>query len=110
MEGWVDRIWLSLDDQVGDEDVLLREIEIDPPLASLDSYMRTVSLTPPILASLAAGDYQLLVQTDATLTQPELDESNNVDSAAVSLSLPALPDLFVNNIIGAGRGVLEPGD
>ena len=31
-------------------------------------------MTPPILASLGAGDYQVLVQTDATFSQPKLEK------------------------------------
>ena len=53
----------------------------------------------PLNAALAAGQYFVIVETDALGNQPESDETNNraVTAAKISLDFPPLPDLQLQN-------------
>ena len=100
-EGWIDRVWLSADSVLNeDEDTLLLELPADdiPPLGASQAYMRNTAVTLPLTNDLTPGTYQIIVQTDATNTQPELNENNNTDLTPVNLTLPPLPDLVVSDI------------
>jgi subtilase family serine protease/methionine-rich copper-binding protein CopC len=101
VEGWIDRIYLSTDGTIGTGDRLLLEVDAttESPLLAGDAYTRTVTLNLPLTASLLAGDYQILVRTDALNTQPEDSELDNVGSTGViPITLPALPDLVITQI------------
>ncbi|MEZ6190658.1 MAG: CARDB domain-containing protein [Phycisphaerales bacterium] len=101
VEGWIDRIYLSTDGTIGSGDRLLLEVDAttESPLLAGAAYTRTVTLNLPLTASLLAGDYQILVRTDALNTQPEDSELDNVGSTGViPITLPALPDLVITQI------------
>ena len=87
---WV--FWRSSDETIADAAQI--------PLAPGQSYAREDLLVNlPLDASLSAGNYYLIVQSDVFNDQPEGDESNNsIATAAIALALPPLPDLQVQNI------------
>lgn len=97
---WSDRVWLSSNGTLDGGDLLLRTEPVgeDSPLPSGETYARTVSVTLPLSASLNPGPFFLIVETDATQVQGELDNSNNTRAAGMNLTLPPLPDLVVSNI------------
>lgn len=106
VEGWVDRVYLSLDGEVNRGDVLLATIESDQegfdvvsPLAHGDQYTRDLLLNLPLRASLDAGAYRLIVVTDYFNNQPEDTESDNLLATDVlQIALPPLPDLTVPTV------------
>jgi len=70
------------------------------PLAAGSNYTQAVQVTLPLDQSHSPGAYYVIVETDYGKTQDESNEANNTRaSAALSLTLPALPDLAVTNIV-----------
>jgi subtilase family serine protease len=101
VEGWTDRIWLSLDDTLDrDDDIPLGDFAAADvaPLSPDATYTQTRLVTLPLSADLAPGSYRLIVETDSDATQGELSETNNLLAAAIDLALPPLPDLAVTSI------------
>lgn len=70
---WVDQIYLSFDQDLDENDELLREVSYTGELESGSFYERTVTvlITPDI-----AGDYYVLVDVDAEDTVLESNETN----------------------------------
>ncbi|MEQ8785303.1 MAG: CARDB domain-containing protein [Pirellulaceae bacterium] len=98
---WVDRVWLSDDMTLDASDLLLGQFASDGelPLAAGATYTRNESFALPLITNLPAGDYYVLVRTDAADVQPELDETNNAGlDGPLALSHPPLPDLQVVSI------------
>ena len=97
-----ERIWLSSDRTLNGGDRLLATVDADQvPLAAGQSYTRNDLLVNlPLDASLAVGDYYLIVETDFSGVQAESDDANNVGAtvATISLDFPPLPDLQVQNV------------
>ncbi len=97
-----DRIWLSTNQALDGSDILLATIDAATlPLAAGGQYPRTnVLANLPLNASLAAGNYYLIVQADALGIQPETNETNNVTVSVtpVNITFPPLPDLRVAGI------------
>ena len=56
---------------------------------------RNQSVTIPLLTSLPAGNYWLIVAADSPDAQPESDEANNLASRSLTLTQPPLPDLAI---------------
>jgi subtilase family serine protease len=98
---WSDYVYLSADDQLDANDLLIAShaAGASTPLAPGASYAATVTATLP--ANLSAGTYRVLVRTDGSLFQPERDESNNVAGTTIRL---ALPDLRVTEASGPATG------
>jgi RHS repeat-associated protein len=104
---WRDRLYLSRDNTLSSDDVLLWTQAIDNafPLAAGATYTRSIAATLPLQATLSDGTYYILVKTDADSKQPEANETNNTGSASLSLALPPLPDLVVSNIVAPVEGL-----
>ena len=99
---WTDQVWLSRDGVLSNDDVSLGSFSSagDTPLAAGASYERSRDIMLPLISSLGAGSYQVLVQTDYHNNEPETNEANNLRaSGTVTLALPALADLTVANVI-----------
>ncbi len=95
-----DRVYLSLDGQVDASDRILATFDTTQklPVAAGSNYTNTVNITLPLEVTLTPGAYQILVVTDFANEQFELNETNNRLSKAITLELPALPDLIVESI------------
>jgi len=96
---WSDRIVLSTDTLVSDDDIVLGTFSGYPTaLAAGETYTQiAVFVTLPENTALADGNYYVLVQTDLTANQAETDETNNVGSAAIALAAtPAPADIDLN--------------
>ncbi len=100
-QAWSDQVWLSVNGTIDGSDFLLATVAsgASSPLGAGANYVRNVSVTLPLNATLFGGTYQILVRTNATGSQAELSTSNNVTGNTVTIALPALPDLRVTNIV-----------
>ena len=105
LESWNDRIYLSDDAVLDNDDRLLATVPIGAQLGPLDaaggamdSYTRSESVTLPLDILTANGTRFILVQTDALGTQPETNETNNIASQSIDLAVPPLPDLQITDI------------
>ena len=56
---------------------------------------RSQSVTIPLLTSLPAGSYWLIVAADSPDAQPESNEANNLSARSLTLTQPPLPDLAI---------------
>ena len=101
-EGWVDRIWFSRDATAGNADdrllLTLAPAAGTVPLAPGGEYTRTATVTLPLEAIFDAGQFRIIVVTDAAGAQPETDEANNARDAALTVKPPPLPNLVVSSI------------
>ena len=99
-ENWSDRVYLSRDTTLSSDDALLfSEAASANPLATSGEYAKSRLVTLPLNQSFSDGTYYILVSVDAFQQQPESSESNNVlASAALTLTIPQLPDLVVVDI------------
>ena len=99
-ENWSDRVFLSRDTTLsGDDALLFTEAASANPLATSGEYAKSRLVTLPLNQSFSDGTYYILVAVDALGQQPESSESNNVlASAALTLTIPQLPDLVVVDI------------
>ncbi len=110
-----DRIWLSLDRNLGGDTLLATLDALTLPVVVGGQYQQLSTLVNlPLLASLAEGAYYLIVQTDALGNQPESNESNNFTASVTpfNITFPLLPDLRVDNITvdeTTGNGLLSGG-
>ncbi|MEM9825059.1 MAG: CARDB domain-containing protein [Planctomycetota bacterium] len=99
LENWSDRIYLSADSTIDAGDQLLLTLAGQSPLAVQGTYTRTETVNLPLNADFPAGNYFVLVQTDALGGQPETNEGNNLEvSEVISLTTPPVPDLIVSSI------------
>ncbi|MFN0052759.1 MAG: CARDB domain-containing protein [Planctomycetales bacterium] len=99
-QAWSDRVYLSHDANLsGDDTLLLTQSASAHPLAAGAQYEREAQVTLPLSAAFDAGDYYILVATDALSQQQETDESNNfLASIPVAIAVPPIPDLVVSAI------------
>lgn len=98
---WIDRVYLSTDDQfVIGQDILLGAFAAGTtPLAGGGTYTQTKTLNLPLTPTILGGTYKILVITDATFTQPEANDTDNTTaSSGVNIQPPPLPDLAVTSI------------
>ncbi|MDL2275738.1 Ig-like domain-containing protein, partial [Desulfosarcina sp. OttesenSCG-928-G10] len=106
---WVDRVYLSSDDTLNGATLLYSRTQTDALSAGAD-YTATASVQLPLNASMTAGSYFLIVRTNATGTQSEISTTNNTGiSSAISVSLPALPDLQVQNLAVTPESGIQAG-
>ena len=104
-QSWRDRVWLSADAVVDASDHLLADVAAVQPLASLETYLQNVVVNLPLLSSLSAGTYFLLVQTDAAEEQPETDEANNTTvSSGISIAPIELSLVPANTVVDEPAG------
>jgi hypothetical protein len=95
---WEDRVWLSASsNSISGAISLLTTVSLGglPPSSG---YTNNRPITLP-LGTLAPGPYYLFVQTDAGGSLGEPNESNNLLSAPILLTLPPLPDLRMGSPI-----------
>ncbi|WP_233148428.1 CARDB domain-containing protein [Rhodopirellula sp. MGV] len=105
-----ERVWLSKDAMLSSDDKLLSTIS-SPSTTQIQpggKYAGSITTTIPLTASSVAGQYYLLVQTDAGNTITESDEQDNFRSIPLELVMPPLPDLVVTEIVPPAS--LFPGD
>ena len=94
---WVDRVYLSTDDQPGN-DTLLTEFPFAQSLDPGQSANRIQSISLPRASIPQDGTYYLIVQTDASGLVPELVETNNTRVVPITVSRALIPDLAVEAI------------
>jgi subtilase family serine protease len=99
-DGWQDRVYLSLDDAVDGNDLILLTIGTSTlPLAPGQTYTREQTINLPLNTTIQPGSYRFLVRTDRANTQQESNENDNTTpSSPVQVDLPVLPDLAVTNV------------
>ncbi len=100
---WVDRIFISSDNQLGG-DILAGAHTNTAPLASGSAYVRTVSITLPA----DPGLYHIIVVTDADNQVVEGSERNNVISIAQIDVQPNYRATVETAIVTAPCGTLVP--
>ncbi|MDH5668376.1 MAG: Ig-like domain-containing protein, partial [Nitrospira sp.] len=102
-ESWSDQLWLSTN-QTLEPGTDIRMGDAIPsgltgPLDPLATYQQTATVTLPLMTALSAGTYYILVETDSGKTQLETNETDNHGaSAALTLTVPPVPDLVVTAI------------
>ena len=96
---WKDKVYLSTDDTLSDDDLELSTTTINNSVGANGQYEQTASVTLPLSNTVVDGSYYILVKTDADTNQTELDENNNVAKSAIALTVPPTPDLVVSNIV-----------
>ncbi|QLE55149.1 NF038122 family metalloprotease [Nostoc sp. TCL26-01] len=96
-KAWRDRLYLSPTNTIGNDAILLSDLP-GTSLTTTQTYQRSASITLPLNVNLAAGNYYLILKTDADSTQPESLENNNTQFRQIALTEPPLPDLVVSNI------------
>lgn len=97
-DSWRDAIWLSSDDVLDVNDVLLRQSHrhtIDVPgFGGTHGHGRDVTIP----STVAAGDYYILVEADGLDEIVESNETNNLASIMVTVEAGlGLPDLVIGN-------------
>ena len=99
--GWSDRLYLSTDTVLDENDIFLRELSYSGTLDAGSFYGRTATVKMPG----ANGDYYLLVETDADDVLLEADDSNNLGtSPAPATVAPAYFSTLSANRIEAVNG------
>ncbi|MCB1090441.1 MAG: Ig-like domain-containing protein, partial [Verrucomicrobiae bacterium] len=106
---WTDRLYLSTDSTLSQNDVLLGSSIHSGGLAIGATYTTTVTVTLPALIT---GDYYVLVVTDAAESVVEgAAEGNNTGASTLfSVSLPPSPDLTVDSVSSQTLLIGDPVD
>ncbi len=103
---WLDEVWLSRDDAIGSDDVLLGSLQHTGDLASGAGYDAGLDVALPIGAS---GAYRILVRTDAGGALIErADESDNIDGDDLAVSLSPYADLVASDVAAPTLTVDDP--
>jgi hypothetical protein len=98
---WTDRVFLSIDNSVGGNDVVLGSVIHIGPLAAGVSYDAQLDVLLPVETQ---GNRFILVQTDAINQVFEFNaENNNVAAAAITVELAPFADLVVSNVIAPAQ-------
>lgn len=95
---WVDRIYLSTDSVLDEDDRPVKTVQRNGQLLAADSYNRAANVTIPLDF---AGPYFVIVATDVTREVFEGDgpnEDNNFNAASVTVTAASVPDLIVSNV------------
>ena len=95
---WTDNVFLSLDNKLSGDDILLTSVGNQSALQPGESYESTVSSIP--IPKAESGEYYLIVETNANDAVDEYPNGNN-NTLAVPITInPFLPsDLVVSNVI-----------
>ena len=105
---WQERLWLSKDNTLSSDDRVIWSGAPENntfPLLNGQEYTQTVSVELPLDATLADGNYHLIVDVDSLNNLPEADESNNrYSSEPLALTTPPFPDLIVSQIASPLEG------
>ena len=97
---FVDRVYLSADQNVGG-DTTLGSFTLTGGLAAGATADRIQNITIPYASVPASGTFYLLIQTDATtLVNEGANEANNVRVQPIYIRKALRPDLVVSNVTG----------
>ena len=91
-QNWLDRVYLSTDTILDNEDRVLSTTTNTNTLAVEDSYLLDLNIT---ITDIAVGDYYLIFDTDIQNNQPEIDETNNLITQPIEI---IAPDVAISNI------------
>jgi subtilase family serine protease len=92
---FVDRVWLSADDQVGNDRLLL-EVAAPTPVVSNQRYDRTSKITIADDWIPITGTYHLILELNSPpVTEQEADRTNNVRAIAAEIRKAPRPDLVI---------------
>ncbi|MGB7328482.1 MAG: Ig-like domain-containing protein [Rubripirellula sp.] len=107
---WTDRIYLSTDNSLSAEDLLLSDVVASDTVLAVDgTYVQTVDVTVPIERTLLPGSYHILVHLNDSGDLAEANAGLNISSAAIELQLPPLADLTPRNV-HVSEGSFAPGE
>ncbi|MCW5625863.1 MAG: hypothetical protein KIT73_14215, partial [Burkholderiales bacterium] len=96
---WYDRVWLSRDATMGGDDIYLGDFTYSAGALAIDgTYTGTLTTTLPLNQTFGTGTYYVLVRSDNGSQQREFDETNNVGSQSLDVTMPPTPDLVVSDI------------
>ncbi|BAY26512.1 hypothetical protein NIES2100_63280 [Calothrix sp. NIES-2100] len=108
---WSDRLYLSTDSTLSQDDtILLTQSASQTPLAPNGEYSQTATVTLPLNDSSIAGRYYILAQTDTFNSQPETNETNNLDEQAIYFDLAPYADLQVSQVTAPQLTVGNPAE
>ena len=82
---WKDSIYLSTDNTLSDDDVLLKEINISEKLTAYFDYRKSTTVQ---LLDEKLGLYYIIIKTDNGKNIEETDDGNNVLSKLIHLAIP----------------------
>ncbi|PWU16996.1 MAG: hypothetical protein C5B50_12210 [Verrucomicrobia bacterium] len=105
LASWKDRLWLSSASNSLSGALLLAEVAAPAPLSAGAGYALNATVTVPLTANSQPGAYWLVAQADASGSQPESNEGNNLLSRPLTLALPPLPDLVPGNLAAPGSAL-----
>lgn len=99
--GWTDRVYFSIDDVWGEDDIALHE-SWHEVLAPSEVYTQTETVW---MGPAPAGTYYLILKTDADDFLPESNEDNNERAIAISVTVPDLAStaLTIPDTVTAGQ-------
>lgn len=94
---WVDRIFLSKDDQIDEDDIQLKSLDIQLNLKANQTYSRKESVSLPYVPG---GTYYFIVSTNHLSDSFESSYSDNrVASSQLTFNAPKLADLEVTSVV-----------
>jgi RHS repeat-associated protein len=98
---WYDNVYLSRDAFWDAGDLYLSQQYVnEAPLSPGETYTRNgLNYHLPLNASWSDGTYYLLLKVDANGNELESNENNNLASIQVDISMPALANLVVSNVV-----------
>ncbi len=106
-QNWTDGVYLSTRNVFDSSAFLLTRVPAGSgsPLAPGSSYTHSAQVTLPVNDQIPGGVYYILVNVDDLNQQAETNKGNNAGaSSALTLTLPPLPDLVVNNVTAPANG------
>jgi RHS repeat-associated protein len=103
---WTDLIYFSPTPTITNSSVLLLSQPVNSTsLAARSGLAQSTTVTlPSPSASLAAGPYYLIVDTDAGNTVGEVNTTNNVQSSQIQVAEPPLPALSASSVVPPVQG------
>ena len=103
---WIDRVYLSLDDKPGSDDILLATLDSGAALGPLEAYASTT--TSVVIPERFRGPGFFLVVTDAGNAvdeYPVANENNNYLVKAVYVDAQPLADLVTGTVVAPAQAV-----
>ncbi len=96
---WTDRVWLSNDNQLGN-DTLIGDFPFNTNLEPNQTADRIQTISIPRNAISQDGSYYLLIQTEANNQINEgIGEGNNIIAQPINVTRQPHPDLVVDNVV-----------
>ncbi len=103
---WTDSVYLSQDDTLSADDLLLGRVDHGGGLATLGSYASSVKAALPATGD---GSYRLIVVADSSLQVPDADRSSNIVASPVAVQARVNPLTLgtpVGGTIAEGQDIL----